>query len=247
MITPIPAIDLIQGEVVRLEEGNYQKKTIFSRQPVEIARQFESLGAPRLHIVDLEGAKTGKPANFPTIEKIIQAVTIPTEVGGGIRDLTTLQKYLEAGAQRVIIGSIAVTNPSLLQEMLLQAGGERLVVSLDVRAGFLAVYGWLQPSSTRAAYLARKLKQMGVSHFIWTDISRDGTQRGIELDSLQLFLQESTIPQVIVAGGVASLEDILNLKKIEDRIEGVILGRALYSGAIQLEEVLKIVKEDNQC
>ncbi|MDK2896537.1 MAG: phosphoribosylformimino-5-aminoimidazole carboxamide ribotide isomerase [Candidatus Atribacteria bacterium] len=247
MIIPIPAIDIIQGEVVRLEEGNYQKKTIFSQQPVEIARQFEARGASWLHLVDLEGAKAGKPVNFPTIKKIIQSVTIPTEVGGGIRDLATLQKYLDAGAQRVIIGSIAVTNSPLLQEMLLQAGEERLVVSLDVKDGFLAVHGWLQASSTPASNLARELKQMGVSHFIWTNISRDGTQKGIDLEALELFLQESGISQVIVAGGVATLEDIRNLKKIEDRIEGVILGRALYSGAIQLEEVLKIVKEDNKC
>jgi len=241
MILPIPAIDIIEGQVVRLEKGDYRRVTVFHSSPEEVAKKWESEGAPFLHVVDLEGAKMGQPMNTSSIERIICTVSIPVEVGGGIRDRTVFEHYLSLGAERVVVGSVVVKNPKVFEEML-HIAPDRLAVSLDVRGEYLAIQGWTEETPLRAAPFARRLREKGVRYFIFTDIDQDGTLSGIRTEVIQKFLQESGV-SILLAGGVSRREDIERLKEIPG-VEGIILGKALYAGTLTLQEVITILRRE---
>lgn len=239
MILPIPAIDIISGKVVRLEKGDYQRVTVFSNSPEDVAKKWEDEGAPMLHVVDLEGAREGHPVNLTTIEKIITTVHIPVQVGGGVRTVETLNRYIEAGVQRVVVGSIAIQNPQEFARMVAIAPG-KITVSLDVEDGNLKVQGWTKRTSIRASHFAQQLKTMGIGHFIFTDVAQDGMLAGIRPQVIREFLEESGV-SIILAGGISRYEDIEQVRKIEG-IEGIILGKALYTAALHLGEVIKMLQ-----
>ncbi|MGQ9622485.1 MAG: 1-(5-phosphoribosyl)-5-[(5-phosphoribosylamino)methylideneamino]imidazole-4-carboxamide isomerase [Candidatus Caldatribacteriaceae bacterium] len=235
----IPAIDLFAGRVVRLTQGDYDRIEVYHEDPLLVARRWEEEGVPMLHVVDLEGARFGEPKNFSSIERVIKGVTVPVQVGGGVRDLPVFKKYLEAGAAFVVVGSVVVKAPQTFEKML-EVGKEKVVVSLDVRDGELVVSGWLERTPLRAASLARSLSQKGVSRFIFTDVSRDGTLEGVNPRVIQEFLEESGV-SVIVAGGVKGEEDILLLRSIRG-VEGVILGKVLYAGFLNFKAILRRIQ-----
>ncbi|NLJ48483.1 MAG: 1-(5-phosphoribosyl)-5-[(5-phosphoribosylamino)methylideneamino]imidazole-4-carboxamide isomerase [Candidatus Atribacteria bacterium] len=245
MILPIPAIDIINGQCVRLEKGDYSRMHIYSDSPLEMALYWERKNAPMLHLIDLDGAKNGKPVNLSIILKIIQSIRIPVEVGGGIRNLSTFLSYLDAGAQRIIFGSVAIQNPQFIKDCI-KRSQESVVVSIDSRDGLVALQGWTEKTTVSAVDLTNKLKNLGVMNFIFTDIERDGTLQGVNINHIQKYLQETKVP-TFIAGGVTTLDDILQLKKLNAWIKGIILGKALYSGALQFEEVQKILQEEEKC
>ncbi|MCX7667560.1 MAG: 1-(5-phosphoribosyl)-5-[(5-phosphoribosylamino)methylideneamino]imidazole-4-carboxamide isomerase [Atribacterota bacterium] len=239
MILPIPAIDIIEGKVVRLEKGDYQRVTVFSDAPSVVAKQWEAEGAPMLHVVDLEGARQGRPVNFETIQKIMQTVRIPVQVGGGIRTTETLRRYIEEGAQRVVLGSIAIKDPQEFEKMI-SIAASRIVVSLDVENGNLKIQGWTENTLIRAAHFAHELRRMGIQHFIFTDTTQDGTLSGIRPQVIREFLRESGV-SIILAGGISGIEDIKKVRTIEG-VEGVILGKALYTSTLSLKDAIKILQ-----
>jgi len=245
MILPIPAIDIINGQCVRLEKGDFSRMQVYGDSPLEMALYWERKNAPMLHLIDLDGAKIGKPVNLPIFSQIIQSVHIPVEVGGGIRNLTTFLTYLDAGAQRIILGSVAVQNPKLVEDCL-KRSQESVVVSIDSQNGLVSLQGWTQKTTISAVDLTNKLKNLGVMNFIFTDIERDGTLQGVNFNRIQKYLQETEVP-IFIAGGVSTLEDVFQLKKLNVWIKGIILGKALYSGALQFEEVQKILQEEEKC
>lgn len=234
----IPAIDLFAGRVVRLTKGDYHRLEMYYSDPLSVAKRFEDEGAPMLHVVDLEGAKSGKPENFSSIAKIVRNVRIPVEVGGGIRTVETFRRYLDLGVSRVVVGSVAVKDPKTFSEML-ALRRDALAVSLDVRDGYLAISGWLEQTPIEAASFARSLKEKGVLHFIFTDVTRDGTLEGVDSEGVRRFIETSGV-SVIVAGGVRDVGDIESLKGIPG-VLGVILGKVLYAGNISFREILETV------
>jgi len=242
LILPIPAIDIIGGQCVRLEMGDYHRISVYGDSPQDMAFYWEKKGAPMLHIVDLDGAKLGQPVNFPVISEIIHSVHIPVEVGGGIRDLSAFRAYLNAGADRIIIGSMAIHHPHLFDECLKMAEN-KIVMSIDSKNGLIAIQGWLEKTEISAVDLTNILKSRGVKHFIYTDIERDGTLQGINVYRIQSFLQQTGV-MVFIAGGISTQEDIYQLKQVNTGIEGIILGKALYSGALNFEDVQKILQEE---
>ncbi|MEN3202791.1 MAG: 1-(5-phosphoribosyl)-5-[(5-phosphoribosylamino)methylideneamino]imidazole-4-carboxamide isomerase [Atribacterota bacterium] len=232
----IPAIDLFAGRVVRLTKGNYHRLEVYHTDPLAVAKRFEEEGAPMLHVVDLEGAQLGEPRNFPSVAKIVKGVRIPVEVGGGIRTVETLCRYLDLGVSRIVVGSVAVKDPKTFEKML-ALGRDSLAVSLDVRDGYLAVSGWLEQTPIEATGFARRLREKGVLHFIFTDVSRDGTLEGVDCEVVRRFVEASGV-SVIVAGGVRDERDIWNLRSIPG-VLGVILGKALYTGSLNFREILE--------
>lgn len=232
----IPAIDLFAGRVVRLTKGDYHHLEVYHNDPLSVAKRFEDEGAPMLHVVDLEGAKLGTPKNLSDIAKIVKNVRIPVEVGGGIRTVETFQRYLDLGVFRVVVGSVAVKNPEIFEKML-AIRSDALAVSLDVRDGYLTVAGWLEQTPIEASSFARSLKEKGVLHFIFTDVSRDGTLEGVDAEGVQRFVAESGVA-VVVAGGVRDERDIQSLWGVPG-VLGVILGKALYAGNMSFREILR--------
>ncbi|WP_416825727.1 1-(5-phosphoribosyl)-5-[(5-phosphoribosylamino)methylideneamino]imidazole-4-carboxamide isomerase [Ectobacillus polymachus] len=233
-----PAIDLKNGRCVRLYQGQFQQETVVNENPLEQAIVFEKLGAKYLHLVDLDGALEGKPTNFPVIEQIAKTLTIPVQVGGGIRSMETIDMLLSVGVARVIIGSAALLNPVFLEEAL-QAYGEKIVVGIDAKNEFVATRGWLDVSDVHYITLAKEMEKKGVQTIVFTDISRDGTLTGPNFEQLQA-LQEAVSIQIVASGGVSSLSDIERLKQMN--LYGVITGKALYEGKFPLEEALQVVK-----
>ncbi len=241
----IPAIDLKEGKCVRLSQGRMEEETVYSENPVEIAKHWESKGAERLHIVDLNGAVEGKPCHRSLIEEIIRAVHIPVEIGGGIRDLPTMEDYLRCGAQWVILGTAAIRNRRFLQEACQQFPG-KVILGIDARGGKVAVKGWKEETPMTAIELARESEGMGLSAIIFTDIERDGMGTGLNMDSIRNLSRSISIP-VIASGGVSKKEDIECLLELEPvGVVGVIIGRALYTGAIDLEEAIRLTKKDRE-
>jgi len=237
----IPAIDLKEGKCVRLEQGLMDKDTVFNDNPGAQARIWEEQGARLLHIVDLDGAFAGEPKNRTAIEAIVRAVKIPTQLGGGIRDLATIEAYLDMGIDRVIIGTAAQRNPELVREACTKFPG-RIVVGIDARNGKVAVQGWAEITDITAADLARKFEGFGVSAIIYTDISRDGMMQGPNIEATRALAESISIP-VIASGGVSRIADIENLMAIESSgVTGVITGKAIYSGALDLAEAIRIGK-----
>ncbi|MBU3649875.1 MAG: 1-(5-phosphoribosyl)-5-[(5-phosphoribosylamino)methylideneamino]imidazole-4-carboxamide isomerase [Limnohabitans sp.] len=227
----IPAIDLKDGHCVRLKQGDMEQATTFSEDPAQMALQWVARGARRLHLVDLNGAFAGKPQNHLAIKSILKAVgdDLPVQLGGGIRDLDTIEKYIDAGMRYVIIGTAAVKNPGFLKDACSAFGGH-IIVGLDARDGKVATDGWSKLTGHEVVDLAKKFEDYGVESIIYTDIGRDGMLTGINIDATVQLAQSLTIP-VIASGGLSNLQDIEALCAVEDEgIEGVICGRAIYSG-----------------
>lgn len=237
----IPAIDLKEGKCVRLEQGLMEKDTVFNDDPGAQARAWQDQGAELLHIVDLDGAFAGAPKNRGAIEAIIKAITIPAQLGGGIRDIATIEAYLSLGLERVIIGTAAQRNPELVRQACAKFPG-RIVVGIDAKNGMVAVQGWAEVTDITAVELARKFEDSGVATIIYTDISRDGMLQGPNLEATRALAEAVSIP-IIASGGVSSLKDIQNLMDIESSgISGVITGKAVYTGAIKLAEAIALTK-----
>lgn len=233
-----PAIDLKNGRCVRLYQGQFQQETVVNENPLEQAVVFEKLGAKVLHLVDLDGALEGKPTNLPVIEQIAKTLSIPVQVGGGIRSIETIETLLSVGVARVIIGTAALLNPAFLQEAL-DKYGERIVVGIDAKDEHVATRGWLDVSDVHYIALAKQMEKMGVKTIVFTDISRDGTLAGPNFEQLQA-LQEAVSVQIVASGGVSSMDDIKQLNEMN--LYGVITGKALYEGKIALEEALQAVE-----
>jgi phosphoribosylformimino-5-aminoimidazole carboxamide ribotide isomerase len=232
----IPAIDIRDGRCVRLYRGDYAQETVFSDDPVAVARRWQAEGAPRLHLVDLDGAREGRPVNNGVIVAIARAVSIPCQAGGGIRSVQTIERYLSAGVERVILGSVAVEQPSVLGAAL-ALHGEAIIAGVDARGGRVALHGWRERSMEKAEDLVRRLANVGVRRFIYTDISRDGTLRGPNLAATARVAKAVAVP-VIASGGIATLDHVRRLCQIG--VEGAILGRALYDGSLSLPEALAV-------
>lgn len=236
----IPAIDLLEGRCVRLYQGDYGQAQTFDENPVEVARQWAAEGASLLHVVDLDGARAGHPVNLSAIEAIVRAVDVPVQVGGGLRDRTSVATLLKRGVQRVILGTVAVEQPDLVNQ-LCQEFPERIVVGIDARNGRVATRGWLETSEVAATDLAEGMASSGIAAIIYTDIHRDGTLQGPNLESLRELASRVTIP-VIASGGISSVTDLLSLLALEPvGVTGAIVGRALYTGDISLKEALRAV------
>ncbi|MBI4283314.1 MAG: 1-(5-phosphoribosyl)-5-[(5-phosphoribosylamino)methylideneamino]imidazole-4-carboxamide isomerase [Chloroflexi bacterium] len=231
----IPAIDLRDGNCVRLYQGNYNKETVFSDDPVEVALKWQSLGAPRLHIVDLDGAASGEPSNLDIIKELASAVLVPIQLGGGIRQLETIRQWLKAGIERVILGTAAVEDTGLVEEAC-RLFRESIIVSIDAREGLVATHGWRQETQFGAVALAESMVKLGVERFIYTDISRDGTLTEPNFSAIAELVDAIRLP-VIASGGISSLIHLKILKKLG--VEGAIVGKALYTGDINLKQALE--------
>jgi len=236
----IPAIDLLEGRCVRLYQGDYTRSQIFNDNPVDVARQWVDQGASRLHVVDLDGAKAGKPVNTTAIEAIVQAVSVPVQVGGGLRDRVGVKQTLDIGVQQVILGTVAVEQSSLVKQ-LCEEFPKQIIVGIDARNGWVATHGWLETSEVAATDLAQQMTQFGAAAIIYTDIHRDGTLIGPNLEALRELANGISIP-VIASGGVSSVTDLLSLLALAPLgVSGVIVGRALYTGDVSLKEALQAI------
>ena len=236
-----PAIDVKGGEAVRLEQGDMARATVFHRDPAAQAQDFERQGFEYLHVVDLDGAFAGKPVNAGAVEKILASVKMPVQLGGGVRDMATVEGWLGKGIRRVIIGTAAVRDPALVKQAAMAFPG-RVAVGLDARDGKVAVAGWAETSQMTVLDIARRFEDAGVAAIIYTDIARDGLLKGLNLDATIALAEAISIP-VIASGGLASLDDIKALLTPRARkLEGAITGRALYDGRLDAAAALKLVK-----
>ena len=233
-----PAIDLYGGKAVRLYKGDYSQMTVYSDDPVSVARDFAAAGASHIHLVDLEGAKIGKPANLDTIAKIVEATGLFAEVGGGIRDMETVDSYLSIGVSRVILGTAAVKDPVFLQAAL-DKYGEKIAVGVDLKDGFVAIKGWTETSDLKAEDFFEKMQNMGVKTIICTDISRDGAMKGANRELYRELSSKFAI-DLIASGGVSSMEDVTALAEM--KLHGAIIGKAYYIGAVDLKQAVEAAK-----
>jgi len=237
-----PAIDLKEGQAVRLEQGDMARATVFHRDPSAQAQAFEAQGFEYLHIVDLDGAFAGKPVNGAVVERILETVAMPVQLGGGIRDMTTIDVWLGKGVDRVIIGTAAVRYPELVKTAA-RAFPARVAVGLDARAGKVAVEGWAETSELSALDIARRFEDAGVAAIIYTDISRDGLLKGLNLDATIALAEAVRIP-VIASGGLASIEDVKALLAPRaKKLAGAIAGRALYDGRLDAAAALRLIRD----
>ncbi|MFC2038598.1 1-(5-phosphoribosyl)-5-[(5-phosphoribosylamino)methylideneamino]imidazole-4-carboxamide isomerase [Chloroflexota bacterium] len=234
----IPSIDLRGGYGVRLYQGDYGNETVFSEDPVQTALHWQSLGAPRLHIVDLDGAATGEIGNSDIINTLATAMLIPTQLGGGIRDIETVERLLKAGIERIILGTAAVENPQLV-EAACKKYRDSIIVGIDTREGMVAVRGWREETKLSGIEFARQMAKLGVRRFILTDIIRDGTLTEPNFTAISEFITEVGLP-VIAAGGVTSIEHLRILEKLG--AEGAIIGKALYTGDLDLKKALAEIR-----
>ncbi|HHY25826.1 MAG TPA: 1-(5-phosphoribosyl)-5-[(5-phosphoribosylamino)methylideneamino]imidazole-4-carboxamide isomerase [Desulfitobacterium dehalogenans] len=242
-----PAIDLKEGKAVRLLQGRMEDATVYGDQPLEVARNFKAQGADSLHVVDLDGAFAGKPVNDAVILALIQSSGLRVQVGGGIRTLERIEELLELGVERVILGTVAVRNPELVQKAA-ERFGEAIVVGIDAKDGLVAVQGWAEKTEIRALDLALKMKEIGVKHLVFTDISRDGMLQGPNIQSTAELARLSGL-QVVASGGISRLEDLILLQREADEgasIEGAIVGKALYTGAFSLADALRVVRHSGE-
>ncbi len=234
----IPAIDIKDGRCVRLYQGDYAQMTVFDQDPVDVARKWAKLGAQRLHVVDLDGAKAGRPVNAQIVYAIVRAVPIPVQLGGGLRDEGAVEAALSLGVERVILGTAAVRDPQLIAR-LVQQHGQQIVVGVDARGGLVAAQGWTETSHVRTEELVRRMGTLGVHSIIYTDIGRDGTLTGPDVEGVAELVRAGG-PEIIASGGVAKLDDLVALAKTG--AAGVIVGKALYTGAIELCQAIDVVK-----
>ncbi len=232
----IPAIDLKDGQCVRLTQGNMHQATVYSNNPAEMARKWQDQGAQLLHVVDLNGAFEGAPKNLTQVEAIANVVSIPIQVGGGIRSLDTVRMYLGVGAKRVVMGTTALTNRQLVEEIL-EVFPERVVVAIDAKNGLVATDGWKTVTGVTAREAIISLAGLALAAVIYTDIAKDGMMAGPNIMSLKLIVDASPVP-VIASGGITNLDDIKAIKALGPKVEGVILGKALYEGKIDLRQAI---------
>lgn len=236
----IPAIDILEGRCVRLYQGDYEQSQVFNPDPVAVAQQWVQQGAARLHLVDLDGAKVGHPVNWKTIEAVVQAAKVPVQVGGGLRDRQSVVKLLSLGVERVILGTAAIEQPTLVTQLCQEFPGQ-ILIGIDARDGRVATQGWLETSDILAVDLAKQMANLGVAAVIYTDIYRDGTLQGPNLPALRELSAAISIP-IIASGGISSVTDLLSLLALEPSgVSGVIIGRALYTGDISLREALQAI------
>jgi phosphoribosylformimino-5-aminoimidazole carboxamide ribotide isomerase len=237
-----PAIDLKDGQCVRLKLGDMEQATIFNDNPADQAKRFEAQGFEWLHLVDLNGAFVGRPVNGKAVEEILKAISIPVQLGGGIRDLATIEHWLSRGVTRVILGTIALRNPDIVREACKEFPGE-IVVGIDAKAGRVAVEGWGESSSLTAIELGKRFEDVGVSAIVFTDIDRDGILKGINFEKTLELANSVSIP-VIASGGLASIKDVERLLEPDCAIlEGAISGRAIYDGRLDPKAALKLIRE----
>ena len=234
----IPAIDLKDGRCVRLFQGDFDQETVFSDDPLSMALSWQEQGGHRLHLVDLDGAVQGKPVHLDVISAIVRGLDIPVQVGGGIRDLAAAAAWLEAGVDRVVIGTAAVRDPDMVQEICRKHGSQRVVVSVDAKDGLVALQGWTEATNITVLELAHQMAQIGVVRLLYTDIARDGALTGPDFETNSQLVKETGLA-VLASGGVASVEHIKEL--LPTGVEGVIVGRALYTGAVSLPEAVAVV------
>jgi len=232
-----PAIDLYDGKAVRLYKGDYAQMTVYNEDPVAVAFDFKAAGATHMHLVDLEGAKLGKPANPDVIARLVKAFGGFVEVGGGIRTMETMESYLSLGVDRVILGTAAVNDPAFLEEAL-KKHGEKIAVGVDIKDGFVAIKGWTEKSALTAEDFFEKMEDLGVRAIICTDISRDGAMQGTNRELYRTLSQKYSM-ELIASGGVSSMEDVVALKAMD--IHGAIIGKAYYTGAIDLRKAVEEV------
>ena len=238
----IPAIDLKNGEAVRLYKGNYEEKTVYSKNPEELALNFENMGAKFLHIVDLDGAKDGECINLETIKKIRNSVSIPIELGGGIRNEETAKLYLdEIRIDRIILGTSAINDKSFLVKMINKYGSERIVVGVDVKEGFVSVSGWTKNSNIKYLDFIKEIEKIGVKYIVATDISKDGTLEGPNFDMYNKIKSISNV-NIIVSGGIKDSNDIMKVS--DSNYYGCIVGKAYYEKIVDLVEVIKCLKKE---
>lgn len=233
-----PAIDLYEGKAVRLLRGEYDKMTIYSENPIEIARDFEAQGATHIHMVDLEGAKTGETPNIETVKQIANETGLFVEIGGGIRSMETVDKYIAAGVSRVILGTAAVENREFLCEAV-KKYGEKIAVGADIKDGFVAIKGWLEKSQFSCFEFCEEMQKIGVKTLICTDISKDGAMQGTNLELYKALSQRLDM-QIVASGGVSDIENVKKLREME--IYGAIIGKAYYTGAVSLSEAIEVAK-----
>ena len=233
-----PAIDLYDGKAVRLFKGDYNNMTVYSENPIEIARNFESQGAEYIHIVDLEGAKDGTTPNLNIVKQIANETSLFSEIGGGIRSLETVKTYLDSGVDRVILGTAAVTDEAFLKEAV-ALYGEKIAVGVDIKDGFVAIKGWIEKSQYTGFDFCKKMQDIGVKTLICTDISKDGAMQGTNRE-LYKELSEKFSIDITASGGVSTIDDIKALRKLD--LYGAIIGKAYYIGAIDLKEALEAAK-----
>ncbi len=230
----IPAIDLINGKCVRLKQGDYSEQKIYSNDPVAIAKKFEEDGADMIHIVDLDGAKSGSQENFEMIQNVVKNIKIPVEVGGGIRDESAISKLLNAGVDRIILGTIALQNINFVEKMIRKYGAEKIVVGVDAKNGLVAIQGWQEISKIKAIDLIRNLKKASVQTIIYTDIATDGMMKGPNFEEI-VKIRNVFKGNLIASGGVSTKDDVWKLEKIG--CDSVIIGKAVYEGEIKLREL----------
>jgi len=243
----IPAIDLKESKCVRLEQGLMNKATVYSEDPATTARHWEAQGAELLHVVDLNGAFAGAPKNLDAIKAIRAAIKIPIEVGGGIRDIATIETLLSIGIDRIILGTAAIENPAFVREACEKFPG-RIIVGIDAKDGLVAIKGWAEVTKVQAVNLALQMQEYGVIAIIYTDIKRDGMLSGPNIEETKSLAKALNIP-VIASGGVHTMKDIENLLTVRySGVSGVIIGKAIYSGSLDLKEAIMFIKmNDNRC
>jgi len=237
----IPAIDLKEGRCVRLIQGREDREIVFSLSPSSVAKAWEQAGAELIHVVDLDGAFKGKPMNRDAIREIVDAVKVPIQLGGGIRDLKTIENCLASGVSRVVLGTVAINDPGLVEEACTKFPG-RILVAIDAKDGMVAVKGWVEDSKVTSSELAKRFEKVGVASIVFTDIKRDGMLVGPNIRAAKKLAESVSIP-VIISGGVSSLNDILEIIPLEAvGVRGMIIGRALYDQSIDLREAINLVK-----
>lgn len=234
----IPAIDLHRGRCVRLYQGDPNRETVYGNNPVEVALQWEELGAKMLHLVDLDGAFTGQSKNRKMICLIAEELRIPLQLGGGIRSEEAVEKAFSAGVSRIILGTLAIENPGLASRFA-RDYGERVLVGIDSRNGMVAVKGWTESSEVKTIELAKRIEGWGIKEVIYTDIHKDGTMQGPDLEGIEEIINGTGL-QVIVSGGISSLDDLHSLKPFGNRVKGVIIGKALYSNQLTLPDAMAV-------
>jgi phosphoribosylformimino-5-aminoimidazole carboxamide ribotide isomerase len=237
-----PAIDIQNGKAVRLFKGDYNAMTVYHEHPPQVAQQWEAQGTEFIHVVDLDGAKEGVRSNQAVIQAIVDAVSVPVQVGGGIRNMETLESYFQLGVARCILGTAAVQNPQFVKEAL-RVYGDKIVIGLDAKDGKVAVNGWLETSDLTAVELGKELFEHGATRVVFTDIARDGTLTGPNTSAIVQMARETGL-QVIASGGVKSVQDLVELAGYKkEGVAGAIIGKALYTGAIQLDEAIRTIRE----
>ena len=236
----IPAVDIRNGRCVQLYQGDYDRETIFSEDPEEVAKKWVDLGANRLHVVDLDGARAGEPVNIEIISKMISSTLVPVQIGGGVRSLEVAERLINIGADRVMIGTVAVKQPELVEQICSVISPESVVISVDARNGYLASDGWTNTSNLTTSNLVSRLSKLGAVRFMHTDIDRDGTLTEPNFSAIKTMLA-SKAKKLLVAGGISTIEHLVQLSQLD--VAGAILGTSIYTGRIDFHKAISVIRE----